>query len=623
MLLELPHALFLTLLSSAPLAEVEAGPDPSDPIVVTASRTTEERAMRLGIADSDDIDRLQPASILELLNDMAGVRAFSTGGIGGGSFVSIRGGEPNFTLMLVEGIKVNDPTNSRGGAFDLLAIEPLAIERIEVARDAVSAVHGSDALSGVVNLRLRAPGPGETGPTARIQAGSRSELDLGAAFGAGWQDGGMLLAGSWFDSDDLDPGSELERRQGLGRIRQRIGGFEAQAIGLYAQTDRSGFPEDSGGPLFAVNRALETHDAELALAGLTLRRSQDAVWRPNLMLAWSRHADDIRTPAIAPGVLDGVPALAADTDFTRLEAVGDIGFHRPHMAATVGAAWQRESGRSRGTIDFGFPVPTSFDLDRETRSLFAEATLRPADGLVLNLAGRHDRVAGGPSSSTGRAGLSYQPGASSPLLFARIGTGYKLPSLFALGHPLIGNPGLRPERSRNIELGAEWRRAANLLVRFTLFDNRFRDLIDFDPILFTTVNRDRVQARGVELEGQAAIRPMLALSAALTWLDLDSPTPLRGRPRWQGSARLVWQASTRLELNTAARANSSYNDSSIPTGPVIADGHAEWDVGLRYRLSAQLGIDAALRNITDSRHQDAVGFPAPGRLLRVTLTAGF
>jgi outer membrane cobalamin receptor len=597
---------------------------PADaPIVVTASRAAQGPVAGVTIVEAAEIERRQPGSLLEILNDIAGVRAFSTGGAGGGSFLSIRGGEPNFTMVLVDGIKLNNPTNSRGGGFDFFALDPLLIERIEVARGAVSAIHGSDALSGVVNIRLRAPSPGETRLAARATAGSEGDVALGAALGTGWQSGGLLVSASWFDSGGLDVGSDLERRQALARLDQRIGGVETRILGLYAHADRATFPEDSGGPLFAVNRARERGDYELRAGALSLRRRSGAAVRPGLTLAYSEQEDQSATPAIAPGALDGVPALTAATFFSRFEAIGDIGFGRGPLTASVGAAWLRESGRSDGTIDFGFPLPVAFALVRTTRSLFAEAAWRPDPAIVVDLAGRYDDVAGGSHAWTGRAAFSYQPSPAGPALFARIGEGYKLPSFYALGHPLIGNPALRPERSRNIEAGVEWARANGDLVRLTLFDNRFRDLIDFDPALFTTVNRDRVEARGVELEGRLTLRPAFALAGSLTWLDLGSPTPLRGRPRWQGSLRALWRAGAALELNAALRANSRFNDSSIPTGPVVAPGHAELDLGLRYRLTGTLTLDAALRNLAGSHHQDAVGFPAPGRLLRATLGAAF
>jgi vitamin B12 transporter len=607
------------LIAAAP---PQPGAGESPPIVVTASRTIAPAEAGVTIVDADAIARRQPATLLEVLDETAGVRAFSTGGGGGGSFLSVRGGEPNFTMVLLDGIKLNNPTNSRGGAFDFFSIDPFLVERIEIARGAVSAVHGSDALSGVVNIRLAAPRAGETSLAARASAGSEGDLGLGAALRGGWQSGGLVAGASWYDSGGLDTGSDLERRQALASVDQQVGGFEARAIGLLADVDRATFPEDSGGPRLAIVRDRETGETRLAAGALSLRRDAAAAIRPALTFSISRQHETSDTPPIAPGVLDGVPALTADARFTRAEAIAELGAGTGPLRVSAGAAWLRESGRSDGTIDFGFVVPVSFDLTRTTRSAFAEASWHPVSAIGLDVAGRYDDVANGPHAWTGRAGLVVRPGAGGGAFFARIGEGYKLPSFYALGHPLIGNPALRPERSRNVEAGAELASGGNL-ARITFFANRFRDLIDFDPVLFTTVNRDRVHAKGVELEGRWALRPAFALAGALTWLDLDSPTPLRGRPRWQGSLRAIWQASADLELSAALRGHSATFDSSIPTGLVRARGHAELDFGLRWRLARQLTLDAALRNAGDADYEDAVGFPAPGRRLAATLSARF
>ena len=136
-------------------------------------------------------------------------------------------------------------------------------------------------------------------------------------------------------------------------------------------------------------------------------------------------------------------------------------------------------------------------------------------------------------------------------------------------------------------------------------------------MLFTTVNRDRVRARGVEIEGRWTIgaaagagrradlaRPRIADAAA-------RPAALAGIAARAlaggGRARAQRGGARQFVASTTARSRPAW---SSPRG------HAEADLGLRYRLSRHLTLDAALRNLTDSEHQDAVGFPAPGRLVR-------
>jgi outer membrane cobalamin receptor len=586
-------------------------------VVVTGSRTGGTAATTVSTIGRDDLDRLQPASLLEALNEVAGVRAVSTGGPGGGSFLSIRGGEPNFTLVLIDGVRVNDPTNSKGGAFDFGEIDPLLVDGVDLHRGAGSAIHGSDALSGVVDLRLRDPAPRSPLLFASMRGSTAGEIGGTLGLNRGWADGGVMAAGGWFDSGDQNE-SSLRRAQGLARARQQVGTLDLRLFTLYAHTDRKTFPEDSGGPLLAVNRDRETGSGTLWVTGFSLRGTGAGI-RPNLSIGYSRQHDDSDTPGIAPGVLDAVPALAASTRFSRLEATGYLSLDRGWISAAAGGGVLREKGRSTGTIDFGFPLPVDFALARTTLSGFAEATLRPADGLSLDAAGRYDSVEHGTHRWTGGASIAWRLAPDAPTVFARIGTGFKLPSLYALGHPLIGNPALRPERNRDLEAGAEWRPTSDSRLRIAWFENRFTDLIDFDPLTFQTVNRALVTTRGVEAEGKVRIAAV-TLSGSVAHLDIDSATPLRGRPHWQGSLRTAWTVLPALELNGALRFNSRFNDSSIPTGAVVTAGHAEGDLGLLYRLSPALRVAATLRNLADSRAQDAVGFPSIGRSARVTIS---
>ena len=187
---------FAASLLTAPPAFAEA--DESAPVVVTATRTGEGDASATTIVSSREIERLQSPTLLGALDDVAGVRAVSTGGIGGGSYVTIRGGEPNFTLVLIDGIRVNDTTNTKGGGFDFGLIDPSLVDRLEVDRGAGSAIHGSDALSGVINIRLREPQAGVTAITAQFRGGTDGEFGSGASFRHGWSTGGLLLAGSYY-----------------------------------------------------------------------------------------------------------------------------------------------------------------------------------------------------------------------------------------------------------------------------------------------------------------------------------------------------------------------------------------------------------------------------------------
>lgn len=615
-LLLTPLAGVLAVPAAQAQAQIAAAPANGSDVVVTASRTGDDAGV--AAIDREAIVRRQPSTLLEVLDDLPGVHAFSTGGPAGGSFLTVRGGEPNFTTVLIDGVRLNDPTNSAGGAFDFALLDPLIVERVEVSAMAGSAIHGSDALSGVVQIVTRDPA------TAGLHAGGQAWIDSryggagSVSLSEGWGGGGLIAAGGRYDSGNGDAAGTLRRNQLFGRARQAIGSFTLSALGLYADTRGTDFPEDSGGPLLAVNRAYEARDADLTLGAVSLTRDVAAGIRPSLSLAWTLQHDDSASPAIGPGVLDGVPATTAHDRFARFEGIAALAGVIGPLTLSAGGAVLREDGRSAGTLDFGFPLPVDFALTRVTHSGFAEATLHAAAGLSLTGAARFDKLSRGSGNWTGRGAISWRIAPAGPRLFAQIANGYKRPSLYALGHPLIGNPSLMPETSRSIDAGIELP-LPHGQATVTFYDNSFRNLIDFDPVLFRLVNRGHVGARGVEGTLKLGLSGGWSVAGALTYLSLDSATPLRGRPSWNGSVRLLWEKGA-WNADLALRGNSDVNDSSIPSGARVTSGHAEADAGISYRPARHAKVRLMLRNIGDNRSWDAVGTPSPGRSVRLSVS---
>lgn len=596
-----------------------AGAAGAEPIVVTASRTSGQVGQGdVSVVTRDAIDALQPVNLLEALDRLAGVRAFQKGGEGGGSYLSIRGGEPNFTLVLLDGVKVGDPTNSQGGAFDFGQIDPAAIERIEVVRGGLSAVHGADALSGAVNLRLMSPGQGRNFGSVRFTTDTRGRIGGDATTGLSWEKGGILLSGGAYDSGEGTKGSDLQRRQLVTKISQELSGWSLTGLALHARSERIQFPEDSGGVRLAVLRDRETGTAQVSVAALNLIRNSDSRLIPHFALNWSRQDANSNNPGIAPGVLDGVPSITSDTRFGRVEAVADIKWQiRDGLVAVGGGSYLEERGKSRGTVDFGVLIPADFRIDRHVTSGFVEATLGSAARATIGV--RHDNPSSGVGEWTGRVS-GYLP-IGGVAVTASWSQGYKLPSLFALAYPLIANSALRPEQSESWEGGIE-RDWTDGRIRISYFRNRFTDLIDFDPALFTNVNRNRVVTQGIE--GEARLRSRgWSVEGSVTYLDVSSLTVLRSRPEWQAAARLVWNAMDRLKVDAAIRLNSSFADSSVATGSIRASGHTELDVGAQHQVSDMVTLAIVVRNLTAAKYENSVGVPGERRTLRANLSARF
>ena len=135
-----------------------------EPVVVTATvapTLLDRTTAPVTVISRAQIEAQQVESVTELLRQVPGVHIDQAGSRGGTSSVYLRGSDPNFTVVMIDGIKLNDPTNSRGGSFDFSKLSTDSIERIEIVRGPLSAVYGSDAVGGVINIITRR---GEGGP---------------------------------------------------------------------------------------------------------------------------------------------------------------------------------------------------------------------------------------------------------------------------------------------------------------------------------------------------------------------------------------------------------------------------------------------------------------------------
>ena len=169
----------------------------------------------------------------------------------------------------------------------------------------------------------------------------------------------------------------------------------------------------------------------------------------------SRHTENYTSPGIFP--YEAVPPNSADTDFQRdqLQWVNTLQFN-DESRLNLGADYRNEKGKSEGNLDFGgIALPTNFKLDRSTTGLFADAHTQLATALIVQASVRYDHPDGFDSETSLNLGAKYQ--LNQALAFsANWGEAYKLPSFFALGHALVGNPNLKPETVRSWDIGVNW-----------------------------------------------------------------------------------------------------------------------------------------------------------------------
>lgn len=580
-----------------------------DTVFVSSSRIEKESAR-------EEVIRLGPYPSFELesvLNQQPGIVAFANGGLGGSTYLSLRGGEPNFTLILVDDIPVNDPSNSAGGAFDLGQLDPAIISQIKVDRMGASPVHGAGALSGAIRFETLPLNKGQpSGLSFSSMVNSQNGWGGSVALKETWRSGGLLASGAIRDTGKLTGASKSRSDLALLKLEQVIGEGDLRLTGIYSDTTRRAYAEDSGGEPAAQIIGLELRETDLLLLGARFRmpmtQSLSLETRGNL----SRQRADAIIPSIPEGALSGVPARKDATEFERWQ-VSSFVFAQPmhDLDFVFGGELEREHADGRGELDLGFILPTEFERTRTTNSLFAESAYSPLDRLQLKAALRWDDANGfrSRSSQSGTAIFAI----SNVLRFeASYAESFKLPSIFATDFPLIANPNLKPEESEGAEIGLFYD-GEHASLSFIAFQNRYFDLIDFDPELFTNVNRNRVDIDGIEISAAFPIATAIYLQGSVSALDINSfgAPPLRNRPELTGTLRLDWQPSTNWSAFLSWTGAGSSFSSAVPTGTTMLDEYDKFDIGATWTFDDKWQLSLSVSNVTDETYSLAVGVPEP------------
>ncbi|MGH7551673.1 MAG: TonB-dependent receptor plug domain-containing protein, partial [Longimicrobiales bacterium] len=569
------------------------------PVEVSAYRVpllTTEAVQGVSVITQEQIDARKPSNVMDVLQLVPGVQVDQVGAPGGVANVYIRGSDSEQVLVLIDGVRVNDPMVSRGGSYDLSSVDPASIERIEVLRGGGSAIYGADAMGGVINIVTRRGAAKPVDTTLSAGAGGDGYYTFGARLAGSTEQVSGSVSASHLSDGETSQGGTLD----LDTVAASLA-FHPSARGDVqffvnsTERDSSSFPDQSGGIELAVIRTLEQRQADQDTVGANVTFTP---WDPvtfKLQLSRYNSNESIQTPGVAPGAASpvGLPAQVSVTDFTRDAFLISAGLRLPLQSDLVlGYERLNESGRSDSVIDFGGPFPVSFDLDRETDSLFASLKSTPVPNLVLLLELRSDDASDLDSELSPGAGVRYTFPTQTTVK-AHYSEGFRPPSFFALANPLVGNPNLVPETSKGGEIGVEQTLLDNrLFVAVTGFVTEYEDLIDFDetiPPFGQLVNRSSVDTQGAEV--QLAVRPVsrLSITASYTYLSTDiedSSQHLLHRPRNSVAfgVSYTWSDAWRFVWNTVYASGSF--DFSIPRGEEELDPWTRTDVALSYTWKA-------------------------------------
>lgn len=625
---------FLPLLLLPGVAHAADVMDTGETIVITATRS-EQPLSRVGqsisVIDANKIATRQSASVAELLQDLPSVAFARNGGPGSLTSVFVRGASADETIVLIDGVKLNDPSSTAGGFFfgDLLTGN---IERIELLRGSQSVLWGSQSIGGVVNLITRAP-------TDRLAINAKAEY--------GWRDTANLVANVSGKAGPVSAsiGGGYMRTNGISAFSEERGGTErddyrnyganakfaielSKAVsidlrGWYVngRTDEDGFPP----PVFtfADNNQYTRNRQLVGYAGLNAALF-DGRFRNRIAYAYT----DVRRRSFDP---DSVPVQQLDyrgrNERFEYQGIYDIA---DGWQATIGAEHEKQRFAKTEVYD-----PAGHRGSADTDSGYAQVVATPVAGLSLTGGARYDHHSNFGGHTSLGASAAWTP-VRGTTFRTSYGEGFKAPSLYQLASE-YGNPKLKPETSKGWDAGVSQSILGNAIeATVTYFQRRTGNLIDFafcpgDPVCSDGrfgyyKNVARTAAKGVE--ASLTLRPAEGFTAegnfsAVRTEDrsvggVDYGKQLVRRPHHVLATAVDYRWPFGLQTGATARLVGKrrdlyFDDATFTTRDVKLDSYVTVDLRAAFPLNDVLEIYGRIENLFDERYETVLLYGTPGR----------
>ena len=589
--------------ASLPLTAHAQSVDPDDAlpeVVVTATRLPAIVAAVPGarVIDRHTLDQRGAVFAADILGDVPGLSVVRSGAFGGVAQVRMRGASPGKTLVLIDGVPVNDPAEVNG-AFDFAGLELSDIARIEVLSGPQSSLWGSDAIGGVIAFTTREP----DGVALEAEAGSFDTVRGRLAFGTSSERASL---GAWVSSFDTAGISAADAADGnteadgltstTAGARARLAVSETVAVdGALRWSDSAAELDGYPAPAFALSDTADRQTVEQASGVLRLR----------LEALGLSHQFSVSASDIARETVSAFPsAFEAERRAYRWQAEGETAA----VAFVLGA----EREETQGSLSTGLTE------DLGATSAFATARIEPFGRLSLSGAVRVDATDDFGSKTTGRLSAAFDAGRG-VTLSAAWGTGFKAPSIsqavcdFCFSSQPF--PTLRPETATGREAAIGWASADGRIEgRATLYRLEVEDQITyvFDPASFDSVyvNVARTATDGVELEGRARLGGGVDLSLAWAWTDARDETTggrLLRVPERAGSATLGWTGE-RLSAALTVRGESDQDDAGG-----VRQAFVTANLNGALAVTDRVSVTARIENLADARYQQVFGYGEPGR----------
>ncbi len=643
--------------SFAPRLTLQLAPI-SDTIVVTPSRDAApagQSGASISVFTAADIERRGHPSVADLLRETNGVAVVGTGGLGGTTSIFVRGGESSYTKVLLDGIPLNEP----GGSFNFGNLSTANLARVEFVRGAQSALFGSDAMAGVLQLfTTRGTASARPAFTGSFEGGTYNTRKADATLSGARQGWDYSIGAERLDTDNRAPNNQFSNTtlslNGGGALNSSV---TLRLLGRI-ESGRTGTP---GQTAFGRPDADAFFDRQDTTAGASLEHRVSDRWKQRVSYAYSRSNQQSTNLKADP---DYVPTYGASkapfafSDFTYdsqnvlerhfLTYQTDLRFTGSvNNFVTALVDWDGERAKLDDRL-----ASTSVIASRNNAGVSVQHQLVGRRGSVTtSVRFEHNDSFGDewvPRISAALVARASSGAIGNTTLKGNAGKGVKEPTILQSFSPnafFLGNLNLLPERARTWDAGIEQRLAGDRVrIDATYFDNRYQDqittkTISFSPYKSQFVNKlGFTNARGTEISVDIVPVDALRLSGGYTVLRgtvfdrstaTSDPTMLASallrRPKHSAFARAFWTGHrTNLDVDGAYVGKRLDNDfSSLSPAITSSGGYWLWNAAGRYRFNPHVDAYVRVQNLGDVDYMEPLGYLARRRTVFAGLSVRF
>jgi vitamin B12 transporter len=597
-----------------------------DELVVTATKVetpAKEVGSSITVITKRQIEEQQQSTVLDVLRSVPSLDIVQSGGLGRTTSVFIRGADSEHTLVLIDGVEMNDPI-SAGRSFDFANLTTDNIDRIEILRGPQSTLYGSDAIGGVINI-ITKTGEGKPDGFFSVEGGSLKSFREAGGFYGGNKRIRYSLGFSRQDTDGISAAGEKygnTEKDGYGNtsVSGKLGITPAHNLNvdvIFRRIDAKADLDNNGG-IGGDDPNSTTSSTEHYFRTQARLLLFHNIWDQKIGFSLTNNSRAYKNDVDAAHPNDSNQS-SYDGNIYKFDWQNNFNIHRTNIL-TAGLETEEEKGKSDYYSMSAYGPYSSIFKEKTARTngYYLQDQVKLWGSWFTTLGVRLDDHSRFGTESTYHIASAYVFEKSGTKIKGSYGTGFKAPSLYQL-YSTYGDQNLKPEESTGWDAGIEQSFICErLTIDATYFNNNFENLVEFNSATYRYTNVAKAKTRGIEFSASIHASETLIFRGSYTFTDakdketgLDLLRRARNKAGFDANYRFMGKGNINFNLiRVGKRADISY--SSHPASRVETAGYVLANVAGSYDLTKHFQVIGRVNNLLNRDYEEVVGFGTPG-----------